>query len=1697
MNSEPKRHTLQFDALCTERALRKRLAEFAQSVAYLRDPHISGICRRLWESDEATGGLVGQLWVEGIFPSRSSGRSARDLAGEGVLSGVLIEQLERTHIFPTDRALYLHQEKAIRAESDSFGNERPAMVVTAATGAGKTEAFLLPMLNAIFRERRRSDQTGVRAIILYPMNALVNDQVERLYEWLKQQDDVTVFHFTGETPEDDAEARKEGYPSFERCRLRTREQARLHIPDILITNYSMLEYMLCRPQDAVFFGDALETFVVDEAHIYNGTLAAEITLLIRRVLLRCGLSSKQVFQIATSATLGADVREFAAKLFSKSIDKVIWIEGEAVRPPLPTPIPPDVPCEPESVQFDDLQNEVFLDAGGLVEDSDLAGRARLRVTPLLGGEALDRTSGENAPARVLYQALRFSPIVSRLEDALWRSRTNGILRLRDLANEIWERDDEESVRATARLLQLGSRARERAADLPLVPHKLHLMARAPATISVCMNPRCTATENRLPGAGRIVAEAIDRCPDCGSATLTLCRCGRCGEAMFAGIKNAEDNTLNLRPRWRYGEPRGDHHWYARMAVEDGEPFDLASRLCEDSANNIFLKTVDTCTNCGADSDEFGPVGFGDGLALPVVAETLVTAMPPISEPRADWLPARGRRLLVFSDSRREAARLGPMLTRQHEVQLGRALVNGLLNKGGMDQRSIDFLKGHIERLKEELREGGPNDDLEENLRDTTRRLDNATEGLPINRWIERIANAPQLAEFFDRENGGTQRANDWNQITWEKNREHVRRRSRRLLSAELASFSGRGISLETLGLSEIVYPGIDKVRPTTELLGRVPNIRSRETLEAFWPCFVSSLLDTIRMDGAITLGSEEADFNEHHFPLGAWVSRNTRFRSMLHPMIGKTERSRRNAFCKAFLEACGLTLEQAEQFRECTLETAFQNLVSLAKSVTAPWIETGMRETSDGSTEAIRLVFDQLYLRRPLTPYRCSITGGIWPRSVVGKSANANGNSDLVAISQEQLNEDPKVGRIRRELVTDTAFQIGIWAEEHSAQLESKENRRLQDLFTMGARNILSATTTLEVGIDIGGLSGVMLGNVPPGRVNYQQRGGRAGRRSDGSSIVATYARNNSFDLAVFQDFGAFFHKPLRRPTVMLDRERFGRRHLHSYLIGEFFRLIYAPGIHVGAMQAFNSIGWLCGQPMIPVGRSGEPRPERLIAVRYDDLRKPAEWWKNDCSIAEQFESFLAWHENHSEALDSTICSLLTETPLASHRPRDLLSSTRAAFRKAWTDWADDYKNLTSAWERIREDGRLAVLNAIAHQANTMWRKTVIEELAIRRFLPRYGFPIGLQSLTSPNFQHDAIEPVSLERDGILAVSEYVPGSIVLAAGKTYASHGLVSFWGKTTGEKEFGIRLWKYNCLMGHTWYRNWKDDLPGCGVPGCESVKEDSGKLLLVPKYGYSTAASEPPSWSGNPERVGRTQILSTAFLTPSQDRTSTLDDFGGIRGLRATLCEGGELLASNSGESNLGFAICTRCGYADSEKKIGVGREKLPSGFEMHIPLNQQKGRCWRNAEAPVLRNHHLAALQVTDLVELDFTRINHPGLTEATTKTLGFALKLSGAEILELDSREIGVTGCRIGQAGRWGLQLFDSSAGGAGHAAELFRNGQEWLARARNVMFRDADHDRRCISACLRCLLISASQFDYEAGLLQRKQAFTLLGELLQ
>lgn len=173
--------TLHLDAVTAQHQLRDRLVGLARSESFVRSPAVSAACERLWRADGDAAGLLSEIWVESLFPAKSSGISLKTTAD---VAPSLLRQLERSAALPLDRKLYDHQARTIQLEYSSRGtDERPAMIVSAGTGAGKTEAFLLPMLNDLFSTPRKAGETGVRAILLYPLNALVNDQIERLHGW--------------------------------------------------------------------------------------------------------------------------------------------------------------------------------------------------------------------------------------------------------------------------------------------------------------------------------------------------------------------------------------------------------------------------------------------------------------------------------------------------------------------------------------------------------------------------------------------------------------------------------------------------------------------------------------------------------------------------------------------------------------------------------------------------------------------------------------------------------------------------------------------------------------------------------------------------------------------------------------------------------------------------------------------------------------------------------------------------------------------------------------------------------------------------------------------------------------------------------------------------------------------------------------------------------------------------------------------------------------------------------------------------------------------------------------------------------------------------------------------------------------------------------------------------------------------------
>ena len=719
------------DALRLAQHVKERLIDFALSDHFVRDPTFQSMLRDLWARDDAAG-LVSELWVEGAFPAVASAVTLRDLMDRGQFPTELGMYLDRVGAFPADRALYEHQLNALVSAAPENGGH-PAVGISAGTGSGKTEAFLLPILRQLWNEPRQVG-SGVRAVILYPMNALVNDQVDRLYSWLEDQTALTLFHFTSETPEDRNRADSDGVPVWKTCRFRTRQEARgleTHAgrkldlraegrgpqPDILITNYSMLEYMLSRPQDSVFFGPDLQCVVLDEAHLYTGTLAAEITLLLRRLFLRCGVTPGNVLCYATSATLGgneSDLKSFLATIFSKARTEVVVIRGGQSRPEFGEPVPPlQQPSASDLVKrAPAISQAVRLDRTGeqveFVEVEDAHAVAEV-LNVLVGKDVAQRALDDSAllPC-VLHSALRHAPALMRLEDEVWNRRH---VPLGELARAIFP-DEEPAVAtaATLELLRLGSMARLDPHQYPLVPHRLHLLVRAPDGVAACLNPSCPG-EPQLQDFGTITSDVQDRCRYCDHVLLELRRCGGCGEVLVAGQM---DGTALRRPAdWEssshvilYAPSGASGRGVVGFRTRDGDLRAPSESGC------VKLALVEAgCPQCEADRQDIRSFASGPSLALPIVAETALSEVPEFRSYTRDWLPANGRRLLVFSDSRAEAARLGPRLSRQHELQIIRSMLARLLREGEAADDSVQFYLDDLERTEEQLA-----GDLPENVR---------------------------------------------------------------------------------------------------------------------------------------------------------------------------------------------------------------------------------------------------------------------------------------------------------------------------------------------------------------------------------------------------------------------------------------------------------------------------------------------------------------------------------------------------------------------------------------------------------------------------------------------------------------------------------------------------------------------------------------------------------------------------------------------------------------------------------------------------------------------------------------------------------------------------------------------------------------------------------------------------------------------
>ena len=362
-----------------------------------------------------------------------------------------------------------------------------------------------------------------------------------------------------------------------------------------------------------------------------------------------------------------------------------------------------------------------------------------------------------------------------------------------------------------------------------------------------------------------------------------------------------------------------------------------------------------------------------------------------------------------------------------------------------------------------------------------------------------------------------------------------------------------------------------------------------------------------------------------------------------------------------------------------------------------------------------QISFDQLRLRMPATLFRCPDTATLWPRTVVGWGPLRGCLGHLTAITQQEADVDSRWGRARNELWESPIFAMGLWGEEHSAQLSPEENKRRQLLFKQGARNVLSSTTTMELGIDIGGLNGVLLGNVPPGRANHMQRAGRAGRRSDGSSLVVTFARSRPFDREVFLRFSNFISRKFRKQTVFLERPRIARRHLHAMLLAEFFAPRQASS--TGAMDAYSNMGKFCGLDNGPERWTGAVKPD---------------WTPSLGGYHTDFSAFLL---TSGRLLRDRCSPLVRGTPLEKLTENDdqwqlFLDNAEKDFRNAVQAWEKDYRSLVDAWMEIPKASRRKKPRRVRGTRQTPFatRSTPLEKSLLSNGSPTRAFCLVMAS---------------------------------------------------------------------------------------------------------------------------------------------------------------------------------------------------------------------------------------------------------------------------------------------------------------------------------------------------------------------------------
>lgn len=1533
--------------------------------------------------------------------------------------------------FPQQHNLYVHQEEAIKAAC----RDNLHVVATTGTGSGKTEAFLLPILNALVSEmpgwQRATRHRAVRALILYPLNALAEDQMVRLRRGLDSPEATTWFQrhgghrfyfgrYTGRTPLPGREADVAG--KLRKVREKLREQARIAHgselryqfpnlidpgssemwdrfsmqstpPDILITNYSMLNIMLMRDIEKGIFeatrswlqADESHIFhlVIDELHSYRGTPGTEVAYLLRLLLHRLGLTpdSSQVRFLASSASLddSAAGRRFLSEFFGANSKKFAIVSGS--------------PTTSQSAR-------------------NFGSQARAAL------EQFSQGRWDSTSERVLANSLKqgSSSLEGALSDHLasFPSRAH---RVSELGRALFGTPSEQAIFGLLRALQ----ATQKLGQAPL-PMRAHFFFRGIRGLWCCVNPSCQVSERfenrpigKLYGTPRLMC-------DCGARVLDLLVCSNCGDIYFGGFRREDNEVVSLvheQPileqvphddgtrklysnyavfwpgsdeplKGKWSQNRAERRWLqagldphsgvltmgGTCAVPNGWAYHIPHR----KPDQDFAALPSRCARCDTD---FSQVGQSQGPVDPTEARSPLShhmvGQQRVNQILASVLlsqidHAEQRKLVLFTDSRQDAAKLAAGIELEHYRDLIRqTLIDGL---GRLSSDLAAYLKG-IDGGLETLT---PEDKL------AFRRY---RESFPRQANLLRDAQDPGFCTPTELEEAKRLRQAVNGPFQLSSLQSHIQKELLRLG----VNPAGPSPSAQSYGDGKKWY---ELFRWTPEdVIPRSPgelDENGRRFLEelALW-----SLEEVVWTLFAHRRRSLEA------LRLG-WITCSPD----LVPRLSFVNDSQAQELVQVAIRILG---ERKRIGRSPRPGAAYHNYPYLEAPEALKKYLTGAgfdREALDEVTRFLReraIIEPDRYVLRSTELWLIRYTPVTGLVLICSKCRTVHLYRALGFCSYcfhrlPEQGESACYEDYYSSFVGSELKAARLHCEELTGQTDPDQSTQRQRLFqglTLPQENrlvdeidLLSVTTTMEAGVDIGSLVAVMMGNVPPQRFNYQQRVGRAGRRGNFLSVALTVARGRSHDDTYFVQPDRMVSDPTPPPYLDLRQEKIAERVVAKEVLFRAFQ-----GLQTGKGDSVH-------------GEFGE-------SVKWVEFRPKV----------------IAWLKTHAQDVEDIVEAILNGSKIDKEPMiRDILNNF------------------------------VTRIDKVAEQSGRYPHESLSERLANAGILPMFGFPTRVRRLylgQATKFR----KPRSIDRTLDIAISQFAPGSEVVKDKAVWRSVGIGGAGSTTDSDARGNIYHWG-NCRRCLTLVDAPDDPSALTICPVCSAGPPDFRVAEYWEPTAFTTWSHGQRDYDGRFEwqpRVVRARLEATEF-----------PDYSSVEGcnLEYRFQEAQITTINDHGGRFFQFKEVT-------PQKLYLEVEAADLG---PTPPDQ-------------LHQVGLASPKLTDLLLLRFRRIpTQIGLIGEQALTVqaraaffswGFLLRKAACMLLDIEPVELVVSTRVIRSAGERLLEVFlaDSLENGAGYCRHL----SEDPSRLRNALISSLNDDEgpllrsltaanhSCDSSCYDCI----------------------------